>query len=621
MSASEDTANHYLSLLLPALKRFRDKVIIRPFLGGTPPRWGEVTFTQWDLQLATARLHWLKILAGLGLQQTDVVGLWLTGKQHTDLLNISSVSAAGYVPQLFSPVFPPDMTRALLALSGARALIYDAHALLDVPASSSIPTVAALDADVLDALAGEPKQGLEEADLPEVSGRQTAVIFHSSGTTCGMPKLIPTSHILMRVFMTHKFPDCLLDGPHDVSSNVFNSLGSLAHVGTFQAFHGAAAHGCTTVQASSMAMGSTELLHMVRATGLNRLVQYGTFVAAHIRSAMAEQEVADVLRGMRQVLYTGVALGAEEERWAGENGVKLSAMYGTSETGPLLISKDGPYPLRPCKGAQPVFVPHTASSLSSPGPSSLSLGPSSDILTAPAPSSPHSSALGSPPFSPGPSSTQAIRPALYEIVVSPAAPDAPPSTLFSTDGWWHTQDLFAIAPDTNTEDGTPDGINACVADVSVNDRRGWVYKGRAGDWIKTVTGFVDTRAIEDAVRNACADIVGDALVVGNGRAHPVLLVEALPTAPVDRASDRALGTRDTSVSSPCQMCGHLAEEVVRRLAPFNRTLFPYERIADVRWVLVLPPGALVRNREKGNVRRDACEEAFRAEIDGMFEER
>lgn len=87
-----------------------------------------------------------------------------------------------------------------------------------------------------------------------------------------------------------------------------------------------------------MAMGPAELLHMVRTTGLNRLVQYGTFVAAHVRAAMAEPEVADVLRGMRQVLYTGVALGCEEERWARENGVKLTAMYGTSETGGWLYA-------------------------------------------------------------------------------------------------------------------------------------------------------------------------------------------------------------------------------------------------------------------------------------------
>ena len=146
----------------------------------------------------------------------------LTGKQHTDLLNISSVSAAGYVPQLFSPVFTPDMIRALLTASGARALVFDARAFPDAPAASAIPTTPALDADALRALVVDPQVGLEEADLPEVEDRQTAVIFHSSGTTCGMPKLIPSSHLLMRTFMTHKFPDCLLDGPHAVASNVFN---------------------------------------------------------------------------------------------------------------------------------------------------------------------------------------------------------------------------------------------------------------------------------------------------------------------------------------------------------------------------------------------------------------
>ncbi|GJE85479.1 hypothetical protein PsYK624_015580 [Phanerochaete sordida] len=334
MSVTEDArAQHFLSLLVPAFTKYAGKAIIRPFLRGQPARWGEVTFREWSLQLAAARLYWLRVLPELGLQPADVVGLWLTGKEYTDLLNISSVSAAGYVPQLFSPVFTSGMIHTLLNRSNACGLIYDPRVARDVAGClSNIPTTTALNAESLSALVASCGRGLSEEDLPFVGERQTAAIFHSSGTTCGLPKLIPTSHLLLRVFITEKFPDCSLDNTQD-SSNIFNSLGSLAHVGSFQAFHGAAALGCTTVQASSMAMGSTELRDMVRETGLNRLVQYGTFVAAHIRAAMTDPELAGVLRGLRQVLYTGVALGREEERWAREQGVRLMAMYGTSETG------------------------------------------------------------------------------------------------------------------------------------------------------------------------------------------------------------------------------------------------------------------------------------------------
>ena len=55
-----------------------------------------------------------------------------------------------------------------------------------------------------------------------VDERAVAVIFHSSGTTSGLPKLIPSSHLLMKTFITHKFPDCLLHGETDPTLTVLN---------------------------------------------------------------------------------------------------------------------------------------------------------------------------------------------------------------------------------------------------------------------------------------------------------------------------------------------------------------------------------------------------------------
>ena len=107
---------------------------------------------------------------------------------------------------------------------------------------------------------------------------------------------------------------------------------------------------------------------------------------------------------------------------------------------PLLVSRVGASPsarlLRPCKGASPIFVPHISSD-------------SDDVASR------HHT--------------------LYEIIVAADAPDAPSHALFSPDGFWHTGDLFEkVYP----ADGGPPG---------------WVHRGRAGDWIKTCSGFVDTK--------------------------------------------------------------------------------------------------------------------------------
>lgn len=155
----------------------------------------------------------------------------LSGRKWTDLLHISSLCAAGFVPQLFSQVFSPEMICALLTLSGGKALIFDEEEFPDIAEEYSIPTTPSVGEDALKRLhagtkallASTPRMGrLREQDLPRVAERGPAVIFHSSGTTSGMPKLIPTSHLLMKTFMLHKFPDCLLGGDFDIPSNVFN---------------------------------------------------------------------------------------------------------------------------------------------------------------------------------------------------------------------------------------------------------------------------------------------------------------------------------------------------------------------------------------------------------------
>lgn len=184
-------------------------------------------------------------------------------------------------------------------------------------------------------------------------------------------------------------------------------------------------------------------------------------------------------------------------------------MYGTSETGasllpsdappthppaaPLLISKlDQPHPrhiMRPCAGASPVFVPYTPPD--APRAASAHYTPAHRAPAANGHARPNGPASSTTEASPAPA-----RPQLYEIVVAPDAPDAPPAALFGPDGLWHTQDLFervalpprAAAPSTAARQETAQAEAEAEA-------VGWVHRGRAGDWIKTSPGFVDTKCV------------------------------------------------------------------------------------------------------------------------------
>ena len=148
----------------------------------------------------------------------------LSGSKWTDLLHVCGVAAAGYVPQLFSTVFTADMVKALLAMSGARAVVFDAAAFPDAPRESGLPAWPAPGADALREVVARHEGALwmEEGELVAVGERDPCAIFHSSGTTAGLPKLIPTSHLLMKGFIEEKFPDCLISSEYDASSYVYN---------------------------------------------------------------------------------------------------------------------------------------------------------------------------------------------------------------------------------------------------------------------------------------------------------------------------------------------------------------------------------------------------------------
>jgi hypothetical protein len=62
---------------------------------------------------------------------------------------------------------------------------------------------------------------------------------------------------------------------------------------------------------------------MVRRCGLNRLNQFATFLAGHLRAARQDAKLLSLLRNLDEVLYSGLPLPIEEEEWAYRNGIML----------------------------------------------------------------------------------------------------------------------------------------------------------------------------------------------------------------------------------------------------------------------------------------------------------
>ena len=126
---------------------------------------------------------------------------------------------------------------------------------------------------------------------------------------------------------------------------VWNTVGNLAHIASFHCeLHPRisrltwdleyAAAPCTgfissvhiggcTAQTSSMSVGPQELLGLIRVCKLNTLGLYATFLSDLISAARSDPEIGAALKGLRQIVHTGVALNKDNEDWAYANGLNI----------------------------------------------------------------------------------------------------------------------------------------------------------------------------------------------------------------------------------------------------------------------------------------------------------
>lgn len=284
---------------------------------------------------------------------------------------------------------------------------------------------------------------------------------------------------------------------------------------------------------------------MIRDGGLNRLNQFPAFFAVHARAARLDPKLLALLRSLDEILYSGQAMSREDEEWAYANDLPLRNLFGSTECGAMLLSVRGggkPSPtLRPIEGTAYAFMSIENGSDESDGN--------------------------------GYANANAR---LLELVILAESGDCPHVSMRAVDGHYHTGDLFVeVAPGE------------------------YLSRGRGDDWIKSENCLrCDTRAIEDNARQTCADLIGECIVVGNGRPSPALFVEPAQGVQMDDA--------------------RLRREIIRRTRHFHSRRYLHERITSQKMVVVVPRGTLPRTATKGNIRRRAVEDMFKAELDAMF---
>lgn len=120
----------------------------------------------------------------------------MKGWSYQDLLHYLSLQRAGFIPQLFSlRMTDPSMIFELMGKSKASALIHEPSCETLVQ-GCPVPT---LSTDVWDTIPAPDTQ--LDRTTTSLNPDQVSVIFHTSGSTSGMPKLVPA---------TVKWMDCLI---------------------------------------------------------------------------------------------------------------------------------------------------------------------------------------------------------------------------------------------------------------------------------------------------------------------------------------------------------------------------------------------------------------------------
>ncbi|RPD54672.1 acetyl-CoA synthetase-like protein [Lentinus tigrinus ALCF2SS1-7] len=440
--------------------------------------WQPISYQQFTSDVEHFAAHLAGRLAADGVPLRSVVGLWSNGMSYVDILYIYAIARAGYIPQLFSLRLPnPDVIYELLEKANGRAMIYEPD-LASMLSTCPCPAYSAVD------LRSVEVDNTFLPPVPQPTGADDIVmIFHTSGSTSGRPKLLPCNY---------KWLDAMVRKSAKVSpplrqtgQDVTVAMGSMCHIGQTFMFLASFQNGACTIQPKAVTFSTDELALMITRGGLNRLNEFPAFFAVHVRAAKQSPKLLALLRSLDEILYSGQPMSREDEEWAYAQGLKMRNLFGSTECGAMLLSIRGGGqanpPLRPIEGTSYAFMP---------------IEDESDDAEE------------------GAYSNANAR--LLELVILANSDDCPHVSMRAADGHYHTGDLFVeVGPGA------------------------YLSRGRGDDWIKSENALrCDTRAIEDNVRQTCGELIVECVVVGNGRPSPALFVEAAAGMAMDDAKLR-----------------------------------------------------------------------------------
>ncbi|KAJ7333444.1 acetyl-CoA synthetase-like protein [Mycena albidolilacea] len=458
---------HFISWTVEALKKYPSRPLFKEYVDSNDsPEWISVSYETFLDDLERSAAYWVQNLSELEVKQNDVVGLWITGVKYSDLAHIYGLARAGYIPEVLGASLTIPIIRDLFAKTGGKTLLFE-------PTFANLVTDFELPSLAIPELGALPAVTSPLPPLPDVAPTDPGLIFHTSGTTSGIPKPIPETHRWIKCQAQVLWPktwQCYPDG----RPLILNNIGSFANIGSATSITYLSWSGHCMVKTSKPDFELDEFLAMLP-QGLNALFLYAPWFSKLLNIARVNPTVLAALQRMGQINYTGAALNPEDEIWATEQGIPVTALYATTETAITMVTplaEKGILPaMRLIEGLDYKFIP-------TKGLDHTDLDRDSE---------------------------QRVQGGqLFDLFLPAEADNCPHHSIRNRPDGHITGDLF--------EEVQP-GL--------------YCFRGRNDDWIRTGKhfAFCDTKSIEDHVLTSCADLVRNCVVVGHYKPAVVLFVE------------------------------------------------------------------------------------------------
>ncbi|RGP76867.1 hypothetical protein FLONG3_4950 [Fusarium longipes] len=370
------------SALQASARKFPDRAAFKiPRKSAEGVVFENVTFAQFHKDVELSARYWKDKISHVGAKERSVVGVWLRGYSYSDAVHIWGLAWAGYIPQLISlRMSDPSVVYELLEKSKAVAMVHEPDFELMLE-HAPLPTFRGGD----DCFQESPNETPPIAPWKPTKPDDIVFIYHTSGSTSGIPKLVP---------ITAKWIDHIIgiSGTFEARCNKSGESMTILHIGSFCHM------GASEISWFAVNEGSCVIIPSVFPQPVSE-VQY--LIDEHgLSNARKDPSLLASLKNTDCVGSGGLDPDSADFEWGRAQGLHMVNVLGSTELGLPMMSdcRENTDYLKPLPGSKHEFIP-IGDSLESGEP-------------------------------------------LLELVVSPESPDCPVPSLRADDGKFHTGDLF-----------------------------------------------------------------------------------------------------------------------------------------------------------------------------------